>query len=146
MPPKFNLQNVLDVRHNKVEVLEVELGKLLAQQLNTRTLLNSLQELEDNFMEQLGTAQMGEIDMFTITVLRSNILKVGEHIVRVRKELQQMELTVERKRKELVEAKQAEETLQILKRKRLETYNAEQAQIEASAQDDIYIARAFRTR
>ena len=28
--PKFSLQNVLDIRHDKVELLEIELGKLLA--------------------------------------------------------------------------------------------------------------------
>jgi hypothetical protein len=46
----------------------------------------------------------------------------------------------------LVKAKQDEETLEILKKKRHEIYMAEQIQIEARAQDDIYIARAFRNQ
>jgi hypothetical protein len=36
--------------------------------------------------------------------------------------------------------------LEILKRKRHEVYTAEQVQIEAHAQDDIYIAQAFRNQ
>ena len=31
MPPKFSLQTVLDVRHSRVEALEIELGKLFAR-------------------------------------------------------------------------------------------------------------------
>jgi flagellar biosynthesis chaperone FliJ len=53
---------------------------------------------------------------------------------------------VEDKRAELVAAKQSEETLEILKRKRHEVYLAEQLQIESRAQDDIYIAQAFRNQ
>jgi flagellar biosynthesis chaperone FliJ len=45
-----------------------------------------------------------------------------------------------------VAAKQSEETLEILKRKRYEVYLAEQLQIESRAQDDIYIAQAFRNQ
>ena len=61
-------------------------------------------------------------------------------------ELKKQAKEIEEKRTYLVQAKQSEETLEILKRKRHEIYTAEQIQIEAQVQDDIYIARAFRNQ
>ena len=49
MSPKFSLQNVLDLRHGKVELLEIELGKLLSVHRETQTLFSSLQEINPAF-------------------------------------------------------------------------------------------------
>jgi flagellar export protein FliJ len=144
MTPHFNLQNVLDLRHRKVEALEVELSRLMVEQLKTQTLLVSLQDLQRSLMHQMTSAMVGEIDMFTISVVHSNILQVTEHISKVESDLEKINIVVGHKRKELMEAKQAEETLAILKEKRVELYKAEQAQIESRQQDDIYISQAFR--
>ena len=64
----------------------------------------------------------------------------------VRLEMKKQTVEIENKRSQLVQAKQSEETLEILKRRRHEVYTAEQLQIEAQVQDDIYIARAFRNQ
>jgi flagellar export protein FliJ len=146
MPPTFNLQSVLDVRHTRVESLEIELSKLLALQQAAQALLASLQALQEELFEKLAAAQTGDLDLFQISVLRANILQTDERIQRVEQELGKLNRAVESKRLELIEAKQEEETLQILKRKRVEMYNVEQAQIEARSQDDLYIASAFRQR
>ncbi len=146
MPPAFNLQSVLDVRHSRVEALEIELGKLLALQLNAQNLLAELRSTQRTLMSELAGAQQGEIDLFAISVLRKNIQAIGERMDFVEEKLRQISVEVERKRKELILAKQEEETLQILNRKRIEAYNAEQARLESAVQDDIYIAQAFRQR
>jgi flagellar biosynthesis chaperone FliJ len=75
-----------------------------------------------------------------------NVLQAGAYIESLTLELAQQKQAVEDKRAELVAAKQSEETLEILKRKRHEVYLAEQLQIESRAQDDIYIAQAFRNQ
>jgi flagellar export protein FliJ len=144
MTLKFSLQNVLDVRHGKVELLEIELGKLLTAHQQTQLLLLSLQEFQVNLLDQLSTAQSGDIDLFKIGLLRLNILDVTKRIEIVMAELEKQTWEIKNKRADLVEAKQAEETLEILKRKRYEVYVAEQLQFEAREQDDIYIAQAFR--
>ena len=144
MAPKFSLQNVLDIRHGKVELLEIELGKLLTAQQQTQMLLLSLQEFEVNLLDQLSVSQSGDIDLFKIGMLRLNILDVAKRIEVVNLELEKLTWQIKNKRIELIDAKQAEETLEILKRKRYETYVAEQLQFEAREQDDIYIAQAFR--
>jgi flagellar biosynthesis chaperone FliJ len=138
MTLKFSLQSVLDIRHGKVELLEIELSKLLIAQQQTEVLLMSLQEFQINLLDQLTSAQSGEIDLFKIGSLRLNILDITRRFEIVAAELEKQNLA------DLVTAKQAEETLEILKRNRHEVYLAEQVQVEAREQDDIYIAQAFR--
>ncbi len=144
MAPKFSLQSVLDLRHGKVELLEIELGKLVSRYQETQEKLAALKEQLASLLTKLGSAQIGDINLVEINLLRQNILQTDRQIETVTRELEKLAKAVETKRAELVTAKQSEETLEILKRKRLEVYEAEQVQIEARQQDDIYIARAFR--
>ncbi len=146
MVPKFSLQNVLDVRHGKVEILEVELGKLMVAQQETELRIVSLYEFLNNLLDELNLVQSGDIDLVQSGWLRMNILQVNDEIDRACVELSMRKKEVEEKRAELVKARQSEETLEILKRKREELYFAEQIQIEARIQDDIYIARAFQNQ
>jgi|WetSurMetagenome_2_1015567.scaffolds.fasta_scaffold461223_2 flagellar export protein FliJ len=146
MAPKFSLQNVLDVRHRKVELFEIELGKLMAAQQEAEQQLVSLRAVHDDLLEQLNAAQCGDIDLLKISWIRLNIVQVNSYIENVILQLMSLNKQVEDKRGELVKAKQSEETLEILKRKRHESYLAEQVEIEARIQDDIYIARAFRNQ
>jgi flagellar export protein FliJ len=146
MAPKFSLQNVLDVRHGKVELLEIELGKLLTAQQETESRLLYLREFQNALLDQLSVAQSGEFDLFRINLLRTNILQVNTYREGVALELARLDQEVIEKRAELVAARQSEETLEILKRNRHELYLAEQRQVESRAQDDIYIARAFRNQ
>ena len=146
MAPKFSLQNVLDLRHGKVELFEIELSKLLAAQQETEMRLVSLQEFQRDLLDQLRDAQLGEIDLSKTSLLRLNILQVNTYIESVSLELARQTHEVKEKRAQLVEAKQSEETLEILKQKRHEVYLAEQVQTEARALDDIYIAQAFRNQ
>jgi flagellar export protein FliJ len=146
MPPTFNLQSVLDVRHSRVEALEIELGKMIALQQEAQKIYEMLLAQQAELFERLEVAQSGELDLFQISVLHANVLQIDEQVKRVAEELAKINALVDAKRGEMVEAKQEEETLQILKRKRIEVFNAEQAIKEARTQDDIYIAQAFRAR
>jgi flagellar export protein FliJ len=146
MAPKFSLQNVLDVRHGKVELLEVELGKLMLAQQEVELQLSTLHEFHKNLLDELAIVQSGDIDLTKSGLLRLNLSQVNGYIKRLTLELVKRKKDVEEKRTDLVKAKQAEETLEILKRKRHEVYLAEQVQIEARMQDDIYIAQAFRNQ
>lgn len=146
MAPKFALQNVLDVHRNRVEALEIQLSRLLGFKRDAETLLDKLQSGKDEIIRKLENAQVGDIDLFEISTLRSNILVMDRRIETVLAELARLEEAISEKRKELVAAKQDEEVLQILKRKGIENYNAEIILQEARIQDDIYIAQAFRQR
>lgn len=146
MSPKFSLQNVLDVRHRKVELSEVELSRLLTAQQQMEQQLVSLGQVHLDLQEQLNAAQSGDMDLFQSGWIRLNIVQVNTYIEDTILRLANINHQVEEKRNELIKAKQSEETLEILKRKRYETYLAEQVEIEARMQDDIYIAQAFRNQ
>ena len=146
MAPRFSLQNVLDIRHSRVEGLEIELSELLLKQQHAEEQVDILQQRRSGLMLRLSQAQQGELDLVKINLLHADLLMTGEQIVKAGEVLKKAIQMVENKRKELIHARQEEETLQILKRKRIELYDQEQAQIEARAQDEIYIAQAFRQR
>lgn len=146
MGPKFSLQNVLDVRHGKVELLEVELGKLMLAQQEVELQLSILHGFHENLLDELAIVQSDDIDLTKSGLLRLNLSQVNGYIKRLTVELLKRKKDVEEKRADLVKARQAEETLEILKRKRHDVYLAEQVQIEARMQDDIYIAQAFRNQ
>ncbi|MEN6393660.1 MAG: flagellar export protein FliJ [Anaerolineaceae bacterium] len=144
MPPKFSLQPVLDYRHNRVEVLEVELGRLLQTQKLGQTILEALQDSRGRIINQLKDRQQGEIDLFLISRLRSSLNNVNERIIQQEAYLVELDYQVQEKRNEVISAKQDDEALQTLKDREIERYQAEQAQKENRLQDDIYISRAFR--
>lgn len=146
MPPKFSLQNVLDLRHDLVEALEVEFSRLLNLRISQQAVLDSFLTAQADLMVKLADAQTGELDLFNLKMLHENILSVDHQITAARARLVKISEVVENKQVELIKARQNEETLETLKNKRLEIYNAELAQYEAHVQDDIYISQAFRNR
>jgi flagellar biosynthesis chaperone FliJ len=87
---------------------------------------------------------VGDIDLFMINHLRSNVNDLSEQLKSVQVELAELQVRIEAKRKEVVAARQAEETLGILKNKEIERFNAEQVTIEKRLQDDIYIAKGYQ--
>jgi flagellar FliJ protein len=144
MPPKFSLQPVLDYRHNRVEVLEVELGRLLQTQKRGQTILEALQDSRGRIINQLKDGQQGDIDLFLVSRLRSSLNNINERITQQETYLVELNFQVQEKRQEVISAKQDDEALQTLKDREIERYMTEQAQKENRLQDDIYISRAFR--
>lgn len=146
MTPRFNLQSVLDVRHSRVEACELELSARLVEQMKVENALEHLCEQRVHLMRKLGEAQLGDLDLPALALLRGELQDTDRRKKRLEEMLVQARAAVESKRVELVRARQEEETLQILKRKQIDLYNLEQAEKEARAQDDIYIAHAYRQR
>ncbi len=143
MTPKFSLQPVLDYRHNRVEMLEVELSRLLQAQQRGQTFLEALKDSQARLFEQLNQCQQGEIDLFLLARLRSTLKVVNQHIQQQQERLRELAVQVQAKRQEVVTARQDEAALEILKNKEIERYQQEQAQQEKHQQDDVYISRAY---
>jgi len=146
MAPKFSLQTVLDVRHSKVEALEIDLGKLQLAQQEKIALEETLQRLKLNLFGQLQEQMIGDMDLVLIEQLRSNIDQVEEGIQVTRQVIEELGKRIEAKRRELVIARQEEETLDILKRKEQDRFAAEVRRKENNLQDDLYISRIYRMR
>ncbi|NMC54094.1 MAG: hypothetical protein GYA48_10710 [Chloroflexi bacterium] len=146
MAPKFSLQTVLDVRHSKVEALEIEMGKLQLAQQEKIALEETLQRLKYNLFDQLQDQMVGDMDLVLIEQLRGNIDQVEEGIQITRQVIEELGKRIEAKRRELVAARQDEETLDILKRKEQDRFTAEMRRKENNLQDDLYISRIYRMR
>jgi len=146
MPPKFTLQPVLDYRHSRVEGLEIELAELLNLLQQHQDLLDKLQALQVGLLVDLSEKQMGEMDLFAIQHLRSNIQLVEDKIEQVKAALVEMQHKVDAKRTEVILARQGEETLKTLKDKEVKRLKLEQAQIEVRQVDDVYISQAYHKR
>lgn len=144
MPPKFTLQPVLDYRHNRVETLEVELGRLLKEEFECRKRLELLLLTQSQLNERLSNCLTGEVDLTKVYHLQTELRSIGNRIRRQRKSLESLGNQVALKRNELIKAKQDEETLLILKEKEMERFLAIEARKEMRLQDDIYNAKAHR--
>ena len=103
MAPKFSLQTVLDVRHSKVEALEIEMGKLQLAQQEKIALEETLQRLKYNLFDQLQDQMVGDMDLVLIEQLRGNIDQVEEGIQITRQVIEELGKRIEAKRRELVD-------------------------------------------
>lgn len=144
MTPKFSLQPVLDYRETRVEILEIELGRLLQSQQRGKTFLEALQSSRNRLLEEMGKQQVGDVDLFMLSRLRSNLQMVNQRIAEQEARLAELAQQIADKKGEIIVAKQDAEALVKLKEHEIECYRKEEAQREKRLQDDIYISRAFR--
>ena len=143
MPPKFTLQPVLDYRETRVEILEIELGRLLQAQKRCLTFLEALNSSRDRILSELGKKQTGEIDLYMIARLHANLELVNERIQEQQTRLNEINRQIYEKQQEIIHAKQDAEALVKLKEHEIERFKKEEAKKENRLQDDIYIARAY---
>lgn len=144
MSPKFSLQPVLDYRETRVEILEIELGRLVQSQQRGKTFLEALQSSRKRLLEEMGKQQVGDVDLFVLSRLRSNLQMVNQRIAEQEARLAELAQQIAEKQEEIVVAKQDAEALVKLKEHEIERYRKEEARRENRLQDDIYISRAFR--
>ena len=146
MPPKFTLQTVLDVRHKKAEAMEIEFSKLLNREKKIEAEIQALENAKSSTMVELHDQMSGEMDLFKVAHLRSNIVQYTKTVEKCHLALANLQVEIEDKRKQLVAARQAEETLDILKRKEINRFKEQEIIHENKEQDDIYISRNYQKR
>lgn len=146
MAPEFSLQSVLNYRRNLVEKLELELSQLMAETMNIQLVIQNLNQVRGELLESMQRMQQGELDLFEVQARSQNLKWLDNQLDRFHAQRLQAEQKVEAKRQEMVQARQDEEVLQILKNKEIATYQAALLQIENRMQDDAYIARAHRSQ
>jgi flagellar export protein FliJ len=144
MPPLFIFQNILDIRHSKVESIEIQLGKIEEMLISLFSKKDSLQEMKAKELDAMKLMMQGEVDIFQLDLLRSSVKNIDEYSKKVEVEISETQKKITQVRASLVQAKQDEETLEILKEKEIEKYKSELKRIENNQQDDIYISLAFK--
>ena len=78
------------------------------------------------FMMNCKESQQGELDLFLLSRLQSSLKTVNERIVQQQVRLEELVGEVDNKRQEVVDARQNEESLVILKNKEIERYEEEE--------------------
>lgn len=146
MAPKFSLQTVLDVRHNRAEALEIEFSKLLQRE---KIIFGEIETLENNkqsLMFKLHEQMTGDMDLFTVAHIRANINQHTSTIEKCHLALANLQVEIESKRRQLISARQAEETLDILKKKEIRKFKEKEVIHENKEQDDVYISQNYQKR
>ena len=146
MPPEFSLQTVLDYRTTIVESLEMELGQLLNHKQKLEESLRMAELIEFELWEQLTREQIGFMDLVHIDQIRIQLENLEKEKKQLKAALQEQLMLIERKREEVVLARQDEETLEIVKEKEILAYQEKVKKQEQKIQDDIYIAQAYQAR
>ena len=146
MPPDFSLQTVLDYRSTVVEMLEIELSQLLTRKRELENQLNQLENLELQLWQELTGEQLGEMDLVHIDQIRCQLETLEKKKQALFAELKSLVQEVHHKREEVVQAKQEEEMLEIVKEREIEAFQEEVKEHNRKVQDDIYIAQAYQSR
>jgi flagellar FliJ protein len=141
MAPKFTLQAILDYHHSRVEQFEIELGSLNHQKAELEEMINLLNYKKDEFLNELKHLQTGQLDLLAIRQVQSNLEVLDATIDKRLKDLYQLEIIVEEKRKELLAAKQDEAVMDNLKEKEVKKYDLKIEAFEKRQQDDIYTSK-----
>lgn len=142
---KFSLQSVLDVRHSRLEAVELEMAQAQAARAQHAATLASLEEQHTRLLDDLRQLQTRRtLDLGALTFTRSTLARTEAEIRAQRIRLAEAEALVEKVREALVAAKQDEETLIALKDKVMEAEAREQNRLAEAEVDDLNISRAFR--
>lgn len=145
--PKFSLQSVLDYRHSRVEVLEVELGRL--NQLRQEKLDAIAQNIanQERAYHQMGVYQSGDIDLLAVQQTQRYLSSLFVQLKKLESELVKLEERIESKRLEVVQAKKDEAVLENLREREIMVFKEKLFMQEKQQQDDIYTSKEhFKTR
>ena len=145
--PKFSLQSVLDYRHSRVEVLEVEFGRL--NQLRQEKLDAIAQNIanQERAYHQMGVYQSGDIDLLAVQQTQRYLSSLFVQLKKLESELVKLEERIESKRLEVVQAKKDEAVLENLREREIMVFKEKLFMQEKQQQDDIYTSKEhFKTR
>lgn len=144
MVAKFSLQSVLDVRHSRVEGLEIELSQLIQTENEALRHVQELERMQGELYAAMRAARQGEVKLSELALADQELVKLEKRLEEARGHRRRLQEQVDAKRAQLVQARQDEEVLETLKNKEIERQHAEQLRVENRAVDEIYVAQAFR--
>lgn len=145
MSPEFSLQPLLNYRHNKVEAMEIQLARLIVEHRQAYNLRQAVQQGRNELLEdmRLEKKKTGPLDLDALTQLTHNLKMLDRRIAEQDDKVAALQHQIEDQRRLLVEARQEEEALTLLRRKELDRFRAELNRCENAQRDDIYLAPAF---
>lgn len=144
MSPRFTLQSVLDYHHNRVELLEMELGRLRHEAHEVQLQIDYCRGRRQGLFDEARQQQNNFMDMDAVLRMRQHIQQVERKLAQHEHAHADLTQQIAAQLEKVVAARQDEATLKKLKDKELEAYLAELARREDAQRDDIYISQAYR--
>lgn len=142
---KFSLQSVLDLRHSRLEAIELAMAQAQAARTQQAAALAALDAKHTTLLDDLRQLQTRRtLDLGALAFTRNTLARTEHEIRDQRVRLAEAEARVEKVREALVIAKQDEETLITLKEKAEEVEAREQNRKAENEVDDLNISRAYR--
>ena len=134
---KFRFETLLQVRKNKENLLQKELGDILAHKQTQQDQLDFMHDARESSIKQINQRMTQEMQVDTYLIYNSFFN--GNHLQKKQQQIviSEVDVRANAKRQELVEARRKRRTMEILKERDLKAYNKKLAKIETEMMDEI---------
>jgi len=134
---KFRFETLLQVRKNKENLLQKELGDILAHKQTQQNRQEFMQNTRNSNLKQINHRMTQDLNVDTY-VLYNNFFN-GNHLQkeRQRKIISEVDVRADAKRQELVEVRRKRRTMEILKERDLRAHKKKLAKIETEMMNEI---------
>lgn len=134
---KFRFEALLQVNQNKENLLQRELGDILAHLQTQQSRQDFMRNVKEDCLNQINQRMTQELNIGTY-VLYNNFFN-GILLQKERQEriISEIDVRADAKRQELVEASRKRRTMEILKERDIHAYNKKMLKMETAEMDEI---------
>ena len=134
---KFRFETLLKVHKNRENLLQKQLGDILAHKQKQQNRQDFLKDARKNEIKQVNQRMIKETSINTYVLY--NKFFDGNYLQNNRQEtiISEIDTRAEAKREELVEASRKRRTMEILKDRDLEQYKSKLEKMETESMDEI---------
>ena len=134
---KFRFETLLKVHKNRENLLQKQLGDILAHKQKQQNRQDFLKDARKNEIKQVNQRMIKDTSINTYVLY--NKFFDGNYLQNNRQEtiISEIDTRAEAKREELVEASRKRRTMEILKDRDLEQYRSKLAKMETESMDEI---------
>ena len=134
---KFRFESLLQVRKNKENLLQKELGDILAHKQAQQNRQEFMQNTRNSNLKQINHRMTQDLNVDTY-ILYNNFFS-GNYLQKERQRIiiSEVDARANLKRQELVEVRRKRRTMEILKERDLRAYNQKLAKIETEVMNEI---------
>lgn len=134
---KFRFETLLRVHTNKENLLQKEFADILAHKQKQQNQQNFMENTRENNIKQINKRMTGNISVDTYVLYNSFFN--ANHLQKKRQQtiISEINIRVDAKRQELVEARRKRRTMEIIKERDLKAYNEKMAKLETEMMNEI---------
>ncbi len=134
---KFRFEALLQIHKNKENLLQKQLGDILAHKQTQQNRKDFLKSTRENEIKQVNQRMTQGLNIDTYFLY--NMFFEGNHYQNNRQQtiISEIDTRAESKREELVEASRKRRTMEILKERDLKQYKNKLAKMETEAMDEV---------